>query len=151
MNLLTELWNDELALIVSAELVTIGTLGVLGATVGLSVAATAINEELSEVGQAIRSFDQSYRVAGYSVTGSCTSGCSAAAATGSTYARGSAWKAGSSYVQPDVRISIRALELKRVTPAETSGRVPEENSDDTSAEDAAEPPSQESQDDGTSI
>ncbi len=140
MKLLTALWNDESGLIVSAELVTIGTLGVLGATVGLSVAATAINEELSEVGQAIRSFDQSYRVAGYSVTGSCTPGCSAAAANGSSYARGSAWKAGSSYVQQDVRTSIRALELTRVTPAETSSRIPGENSDDASSEDAAELP-----------
>ena len=59
MTFLTQLWNDE----VSAEMVTIGTLGVLGATAGLSLTADAVNEELADVARAIRSSDQSYCVA----------------------------------------------------------------------------------------
>ncbi|QDU08452.1 hypothetical protein [Gimesia aquarii] len=85
MHLLNKFWNEELGLVVSAELVMLGTVGVLGATVGLSTASTAINDELLEFSHAIRSLDQSYHVEGHQ---SCR-----------------AWTASSSYRQQDVEIS----------------------------------------------
>lgn len=85
MNLLNTFWNEEAGLVMSAELVVLGTVGVLGATVGLSAASTAINDELIEFSHAIRSLDQSYHVEGHQ---SCR-----------------AWTAASSYKQQDVEIS----------------------------------------------
>ena len=40
MQLVKDLWQDELGLILSAEAVTVGTIGVLGAVVGLNMAST---------------------------------------------------------------------------------------------------------------
>jgi len=85
MTLLKKFWSDEAGLVMSAELVVLGTVGVLGATVGLSAASTAINDELVEFSHAIRSLDQSYHVEGHQ---SCR-----------------AWTASSSYRQQDVEIS----------------------------------------------
>ena len=57
-----EFWNDEAGAVVSAELVMVGALGVLGGTVGIETLSKSINEELSDVAFAIRSFDQSFSV-----------------------------------------------------------------------------------------
>ncbi|QGQ23200.1 hypothetical protein F1728_11180 [Gimesia benthica] len=89
MKLLTNFWRDEAGLVMSAELVMLGTVGVIGATVGLSAASTAINDELVEFSHAIRSLDQSYEVQGHT---SCR-----------------AWTAGSSYRQQDVEKSLADL------------------------------------------
>lgn len=87
--LLTQLWTDERGFVISSELVLLGTLGILGATAGLHVAATAIDEELFEVAGAFRSLDQSYCVAGFS--------------------RGGAVTAGSAFIQQDVETSLADL------------------------------------------
>ncbi|HCO22742.1 hypothetical protein Mal35_06320 [Gimesia maris] len=89
MNLLKNFWSDEAGLVMSAELVMLGTVGVLGATVGLSAASTAINDEMVEFSQAIRSLDQSYHIEGHK---SCR-----------------AWTASSSYRQQDVAASLADL------------------------------------------
>tara|TARA_R110002095_G_scaffold34106_2_gene32629 strand:- start:14352 stop:14771 length:420 start_codon:yes stop_codon:yes gene_type:complete len=89
MNLLNNFWCDEAGLVMSAELVMLGTIGVLGATVGLSAASTAINDEMVEFSHAIRSLDQSYHFEGHQ---SCR-----------------AWTASSSYRQQDVEISLADL------------------------------------------
>ena len=89
MNLLNNFWSDEAGLVMSAELVVLGTVGVLGATVGMSAASTAINDELIEFSHAIRSLDQSYHFEGHQ---SCR-----------------AWTASSSYRQQDVEISLADL------------------------------------------
>ena len=86
MHALQNLWQDECGLILSAEVVTIGTLGVLGAVVGLSAASTAVDQELKEFAGAIRSLDQSYGYVGHQ---SCR-----------------AWTAGSFYRQQDVKQSL---------------------------------------------
>src|SRR5690606_34960632 len=62
---LQQLWQDESGVVLSAEVVTVGTLGVLGAVVGLNAAGTAIDGELKEFSSAIRSLDQSYCVSGH--------------------------------------------------------------------------------------
>jgi len=64
MSITRTFWNDESGVVVSAELATVATVGVLGLTAGLGVAASATNEELIELGKAIRSLDQSYEVQG---------------------------------------------------------------------------------------
>ncbi len=89
MQLAKELWQDEHGLILSAEAVTVGTLGVLGAVVGLNMASTAVDAELKEFAFAIRSLDQSYGFVGHQ---SCR-----------------AWSAGSSYRQQDVQVSLQEL------------------------------------------
>ena len=89
MNLIKELWKDESGLVLSAETVTIGTVGVLGSIVGLSTLGHAVNDEMKEMASAFRSLDQSY---GYSGRRSC-----------------SAWTAGSCYIQPDVQQSLAEI------------------------------------------
>ncbi len=63
------LWKDEAGVILSAEAVLVGTVAVIGLSTGLSVVATSVNEELKDVGFAIRSLDQSYGIPG--VKGCC--------------------------------------------------------------------------------
>jgi Flp pilus assembly pilin Flp len=89
MQIIRELWRDDSGAVLTAEVVLVGTIAVLGATVGLTTVATAVNEELKEVGFAIRSLDQSY---GYVGQSSCR-----------------AWTAGSYYIQQPVDVSLREL------------------------------------------
>ncbi len=91
MSLLHALWRDETGVVLSAELVLLGTLGVVGATVGLNAAAKSVNEEMTDFARDMRSLDQSYSVPGYRSCG--------------------AWKAGSSYRQEDVEVSLRRIEV----------------------------------------
>jgi hypothetical protein len=89
MRFANELLQDETGLVLSAEAVMIGTLGVVGAVVGLNAASSAVDQELKEFAGAIRSLDQSY---GYMGHQSCR-----------------AWSAGSYYRQPDVQQSLSDL------------------------------------------
>lgn len=90
MRLLRSFWNDQTGAIVSAELIAVSTVGVLGSTVGLNMLATSVNGEFQEMSHAVRSLNQSYSVAGHQ---SCR-----------------AWTAGSFYVQPDAQKSIADLD-----------------------------------------
>ena len=58
------LWNDESGVILSAEIVLIGTILVLGMIVGLVELQCAIVAELSDLSSAIGNLDQSYTVSG---------------------------------------------------------------------------------------
>ena len=89
MKMVQALWQDETGAILSAELVLLGTLGVVGATVGVKMAATAVNDELKDISYAFRSLDQSYCYDGF---------CSPHART-----------AGSCYQQEDVAVSLKKL------------------------------------------
>jgi hypothetical protein len=62
--MLNKLWNDEAGVILSAELVLIGTILVIGMVVGLVELQCAIVAELSDLGDAIGNFDQSYQTSG---------------------------------------------------------------------------------------
>ncbi|MEK6259137.1 MAG: hypothetical protein AABP62_11025 [Planctomycetota bacterium] len=95
MQLVKDLWQDEYGLILSAEAVTVGTVGVLGAVVGMNMAATAVDEEMKEFAFAIRSLDQSYGYAGHQSCG--------------------AWSAGSCYRQPDVQVSLNDMRADGTT------------------------------------
>lgn len=89
MSLWKDFLRDKAGAVVSAELVLVGTVAVLGSVVGLNTVSTAIDSELREFASAIRSLDQSYGYVGHS---SCR-----------------AWSAGSSYIQPRVEQSLHDL------------------------------------------
>lgn len=93
MNLLKQLWNDEEGVILSAETVLVGTVGVIGLTTGLSVLSNSVNEELKDVGAAVRSLDQSYIISG-------NFGCHASTP-------------GSSFQQTPVETSLAAIQRSR--------------------------------------
>ncbi len=90
MKWLQALWRDESGAVLSSELVLVGTVGVIGATVGLSAVKNSINQELVDVAKAIRSLDQSYCFEG-------TEGCGA-------------WTAGSSFKQEPVEKSLQKMD-----------------------------------------
>jgi len=61
----TPLLNDEAGFIVSAELVMIATILVLGMVVGLAEVANGINQELEDVGSAFGRINQTFSVRGF--------------------------------------------------------------------------------------
>jgi Flp pilus assembly pilin Flp len=81
---LSSLWRDEAGFIVSAELVLLGTLLVVGLIAGLSCVQEAVIGEYQDVAGAIRSLDQSYAFSGMQgcISPQCGSG---------------SWTAGSAY------------------------------------------------------
>jgi hypothetical protein len=62
--LFTNLINDEAGFIISAELVIVATVAVLGMIVGLSEVSINVNSELEDIGSAFGSFNQTYSVQG---------------------------------------------------------------------------------------
>jgi hypothetical protein len=64
MTTFAALINDESGFIVSAELVLVSTIAVLGMIVGLSEVALNVNNELEDVGSAFGSINQTYCVKG---------------------------------------------------------------------------------------
>ena len=58
--MLRKLWNDEAGAVLSAELVMVATILVIGMTVGLSAVRNSVVTELADLGQAISEIDQSY-------------------------------------------------------------------------------------------
>lgn len=82
MRTLHELWRDESGAVLSAEVVLLGTLGVIGATVGLSALSKSVNDELTELAFAIRSLDQSYGYEGMKGCRAWTAGFLLCAAAG---------------------------------------------------------------------
>jgi Flp pilus assembly pilin Flp len=69
--MLRRLWNDEDGFIVSAELVLIATIVVIGLVVGLVSLRNQVVQELVDVGQAIGSVSQSFAVSGTSGKRGC--------------------------------------------------------------------------------
>jgi Flp pilus assembly pilin Flp len=65
LNLVRNFWNDEQGAIISAELVLVMTIVVIGMTVGLSEVAHAVVAELNDVGDAIGSLNQSFAFSGF--------------------------------------------------------------------------------------
>ena len=64
-NLMNNFCNDENGVIISAELVLVLTITVLGVIVGLSQVTTAVNTELLDIAHAIGNLNQSYTIPGY--------------------------------------------------------------------------------------
>jgi Flp pilus assembly pilin Flp len=64
--MLTRLYREEAGFIVSAELVLVATLLVIGLIVGLSEVQHAVVAELNDVGDAIGSINQTFSFTGFS-------------------------------------------------------------------------------------
>ena len=64
--MLNQLLNDEAGFIVSAELVLVATILVIGMIVGLSEVQHAVVQELNDVADAIGQLNQSYLYSGFS-------------------------------------------------------------------------------------
>lgn len=82
--MLRQLLRDEAGFIVSAELVLIATILVIGLIVGLSEVQHAVVSELNDVGDAIGKLNQSYLFSGFSKRSQAKGGVSA-------FTRGSAF------------------------------------------------------------
>ncbi len=63
--MMKSLWNDESGVILSAEIVLIGTILVLGMIVGLVELQCAVIAELSDLSSAFGNFDQSFQISGF--------------------------------------------------------------------------------------
>jgi Flp pilus assembly pilin Flp len=63
--MIRNLLNDENGAIISAELVLVLTILVIGVIVGLSEVAVAVNTELNDISNAIGRLDQSYFFTGF--------------------------------------------------------------------------------------
>lgn len=63
--MLKTLWNDETGVILSAELVLICTILVLGVIVGLVELQCTVVAELSDLSSAIGNMDQSFQTSGF--------------------------------------------------------------------------------------
>jgi hypothetical protein len=65
-------WNDEGGAILSAELILLMTMLVIGLIAGLHAVQTAAVTELSDVGQALGNLSQSYGFTGFAANGAFT-------------------------------------------------------------------------------
>lgn len=84
--MLRQLINDEAGFIVSAELVLVATILVLGMIVGLSQVQYAVVEELNDVAHAIGSLNQTFQFTGFSAEKTVGGATSTKSQTmGSTY------------------------------------------------------------------
>ena len=63
--LASQLWHDDAGFIVSAELVLVSTILVIGMIVGLSEISNNINQELEDVGSAFGAVNQTFAFAGF--------------------------------------------------------------------------------------
>lgn len=81
----SKLWNDD-AGVVTIEYLVLGTFLALALIVGVATLSSAINSELSELSQAILTFNQSYFVSGQSscIASKAGSGANDASTTGGT-------------------------------------------------------------------
>ena len=120
MNLMKNLWTDEVGVVLSAETVMLGTIGVLTMTAGVGMMSNAMNEELTDVSRAMRSFDQSFQVTGYRVD--CpemrTSSSRTQGATSTL-----ALKTGSGFQQTSAQQTVNALALHPVAAQVVSPNV----------------------------
>ena len=74
------LWQDENGVILSAELVVIGSVLVVGLITGVTTLQEAVNAEMKDLAGAIGSLDQSYRFSGFtgwSRRADCIKACTA--------------------------------------------------------------------------
>ena len=64
--MMNQLWADEAGFLVSAELVLIATIAVIGLIVGIGEVQNAVVNELNDIGDALGSLNQSYFFHGHS-------------------------------------------------------------------------------------
>lgn len=69
-HLMARLWDDDGGALIATEFLFVATILIIGIVVGLSGLRSAINAELTELGNAILALSQGYTVSG--VTGCCS-------------------------------------------------------------------------------
>ena len=125
MKILKRLWSDEVGVVMSAETVMLGTIGVIAMTAGVGTMATAVNGELGEMGKAYRGFDQSFSVPGFQTSFGGSSGGRASGFSGS--AAGMSGTHGSGYTQQSAAVSQAQLDIQlmqmQAVENELAGRV----------------------------
>lgn len=84
------LLSDEFGSILSAELVLVGTVGLVAVSAGWRAMSRSVDAELAELAAAIRHLDQSYSVDPIEANGG--------------------WHAGSAYTQPAIEQSVAQLD-----------------------------------------
>lgn len=72
--MLKQLWNDECGVIISAELVLVATILVIGMITGLASLRDAVVTEMADVGQAVSQLNQSFSIGGVVGPNTFTSG-----------------------------------------------------------------------------
>ncbi len=72
--MLKKLWSDEAGAIISAEIVLVATILVIGMIVGLKSVRDSVVTELADVAMAIAQLDQSYSFTGVQGHGAATAG-----------------------------------------------------------------------------
>lgn len=127
MKILKRLWADELGVVMSAETVMLGTMGVLAMTAGVGTMATAVNSELGEMGKAFRGFDQSFSAPGFQTSFGGRSGGGGRAGGSSGSAGGMAGTVASGYTQQSAAVSQAELDIQfsqmQAVDQELAGRV----------------------------
>lgn len=83
--MLRALFADESGAVISAELVLVLTILVIGVIVGLSEVAVAVNTELNDISNAIGALTQSYYFTGFVGNGSVVGNKQKSAVTGSRF------------------------------------------------------------------
>ncbi len=83
--MLRALLADDSGAVISAELVLVLTILVIGVIVGLSEVAVAVNTELNDISNAIGALQQSYYFTGFKGTGALGVGKDKSAVSGSRY------------------------------------------------------------------
>lgn len=86
--MLRKLFNDECGAVISAELVLVLTILVIGVIVGLSEVAVAVNTELNDISNAIGALDQGYFFTGFKGNSGGIGGKSKSASAGSRFSDG---------------------------------------------------------------
>ena len=65
-NMMRKLWKDDCGALIAMEFLFVATILVIGIVVGLSAVRTAINDELTELANAILALSQGYIISGQS-------------------------------------------------------------------------------------
>jgi len=112
MKILKRLWADELGVVMSAETVMLGTMGVLAMTAGVGTMATAVNGELGDMSKAFRSFDQSFSAPGFRTSFGGSTGGGQSASSFSSGAGSYSGTHGSSFTQPSAEVAKAQLDIQ---------------------------------------
>jgi len=72
--ILRALWTDEAGVVLSAELVLVASIALIGLTAGLTTMRDSIATEMADVAGAFSRIDQSYSIRGTTGTGGSTAG-----------------------------------------------------------------------------
>jgi hypothetical protein len=104
-------WNDELGAVVTAEMVLVGTVAVLGLVVGLNAVQSSLVYELTDISQAFSSLNQSYYLSGFRGCKSWSSGSGCVSAGWRNRVCGYAFNDGEYYDAPDASIGVGQREV----------------------------------------